>query len=387
MKLTEAYSNYIEISSCNFYRNIRTIQKIIGANTKICIVIKSNAYGHGINNLIHQINNVNPDYIGAVYNNEIITTFNKIGKHNKIKIIRLAPGTPIEVENLIEHHIHIEEVTGSYEHAIVLSKLAQKYNTVLNVHLYINTGMYRMGAQEIEGLAKIFSLPALNIVGVMTHFAKAHMSDGSDYLSTKEQLNLFFDKIKTLKTYNKSLIMHAANSASTIKFKWTHLDMVRVGDCLYGADIEDLDKSQQFLQVFKSFKSSVAMIINNIPANTPIGYDGAYVTKPFSLSRTATIRVGFDHGLPKDSHSRKIEVLIRGKRYPVIGNVSMSMAIVDISKQSLNQPIQIGDEVVIIGIQGDEEITLKEFANKLSKSISEVVLQIGNQSLYSYTVD
>ncbi len=154
--LSNANANFIEISPVNFAENIDAIKCLIGNNTKLCIVMKSNAYGHGIENLIGEAINANPDYIGIAYNSEVllINQYLKNANNKSIKIIRLAPATVDEARELLDNEIHIEEVTGSFEHAELLSKLAVESNNQLNVHLYIETGMYRMGSRELQNIKK-----------------------------------------------------------------------------------------------------------------------------------------------------------------------------------------------------------------------------------------
>ncbi len=167
----------------------------------------------------------------------------------------------------------------------------------------------------------------------MTHLSRAHLNESADFSITNTQLELFQDSVHALKL-SPSTIRHASNSASIIKFNGSHFDMVRVGDCLYGADIEGLNKEFLFKQVFQSFKTSVAMIIENIPKSTPVGYGGLQFTSSHSSATTATIRIGFDYGIPKDAYKNELSVLIRGQKFPIIGATSMSMTIVDITSQS-----------------------------------------------------
>lgn len=370
--------NFMEISAENFLRNIYSVKKLIGSHTKLCIVMKSDAYGHGIKSLISVAIQANPDYIGVTENIEIaiISEYLKKANNKFIKILRLAPATELEIYELLDIGCCVEEITGSWDHANLLSKLAIKFNRQINVHLYIETGMCRMGTRDFNALVKINNLPNICIVGIMTHLSNAHL-EGIDNVSlTKLQIEMF-TRISEKLNLKDHVIRHVANSASTIKFDWSHLDMVRVGDCLYASDISGLNNDRKFKSVFQSIKTSVAMVTHNIQPCTPVGYGGIQRTDPYLKSILATIRIGYNCGIPRDAYKYKINVLIRGQRFPIIGYLSMNLAVIDITRQSKYNLIEIGDEVVIIGKQDTEEITLEEFATKIGKSITEIITQVG----------
>lgn len=381
---------YVEINPAAFGHNIQVIRKTVGPNVKICAVMKSDAYGNGINNLINEAIAQNVDYIAAVDNKEfgvIAPAVIKSGKN--IHMLRIAPVTKSELIEEIQSGWNIEEIAGSVEEAKMLSDTAQemskklKRKIIIGIHLNVETAMGRMGVRSISDMKKIISMPNLKLMGIMTHFAKDYEDPPTDYDYTRMQLNLFESAVSQLHL-ESSVIKHVANSAALLKFPWTHLDMVRAGAIMYGADFDGMGDesslSRQYIPVMKSFKTTVGIIERNVPPHSPINYDGEQYTRDDKPSTTATIRVGYNNGFPRYAYKEKIYVLIEGQKFPIIGKSSMNMVVVDITDENPKHPVKLGDEVVIVGKQGSEEITWSEFAKKNNMDPTNNQLIIGNQN-------
>jgi len=135
-----------------------------------------------------------------------------------------------------------------------------------------------------------------------------------------------------------------------------------------------------FLPVMKALKSSVAIILHDVPPSTTVGYDSLYKTAAGITSTLATVRIGYNNGYPKDAYTNGSEVLIGGKRYPVVGKVSMNMLVADITGQDAKNPIRIGDEVVLLGRQGNEEIKMAELSSRNKITSYELLLRLGNNN-------
>jgi len=177
----------------------------------------------------------------------------------------------------------------------------------------------------------------------------------------------------------KNVVQHVANGAAASKYPWTRKDMVRVGSLIYGEDVNDsLDPKHELKPVMKSYRSEIAIIERNIPPHTPINYDAEEYTRDNQVSTTATLRVGYSYGYPKKAYKEKAEVIINGHKYPIIGKSSMNMVVVDITDKPKNGIVNIGDQAIIVGKQGDEYITWKHFAEMNDMSITEQILNIGN---------
>jgi len=375
---------YIEISPDNYRHNIEAIKKIIGPGVKMCLVMKADAYGHGIDDLIHEAVASGPAYIAAIYNFELRIIYEEIKKQNSnISILRIAPVSYDELKESIINKWDVEEIVSSFDEAVMISATAQKLSKELgrdilvNVHICIETGMGRMGFRDIEEIKRSLKLPRLKLKGLMAHFANAYKKEPGGSEKTRRETEIFDKMVKGL-SFDRPVILHIANSAAAVKFPWARKDMVRVGTLTYGEDIEGLDPNRQLCPVLKAYKSRVAIIEDKVPPGSAIGYDSQQHTSGRRLSTTATVRAGYSEGVPEEAFKKNMQVLIKGKRFPVIGKSSMNMIVVDITGQDRNNPVQIDDEVVIIGKQGKEEITLEEFARKSGCTITQLTILLGN---------
>lgn len=376
--------SYIEISPDNYRHNIEVIKKMIGPDVKLCLVMKGDAYGHGIENLIREAMASEPAYIAAIYNFEFRIIHEEIKKQNKdISILRIAPVLYDELKESIINGLDVEEIIGSFDEAKMISDTALELSNKLkrdisvSVHICIETGMGRMGFRDIEEIKKSLRLPCLKVKGAMTHFANAYKKEPVASEKTKKEVEIF-DKTVAKLGLGSSIIRHLANSAATVRFPWARKDMVRVGTLTYGEDIEGLDPNHLLRPVMKSYKSRVAIIEDRVPPRSVIGYDSLQHTSARRFSTTATVRAGYGEGVPEEAFKKNMQVLIKGKRFPVIGKSSMNMIVVDITDQDKDNPVQINDEVVIIGKQGKEEITLEDFAAKSGCTITQLTILLGS---------
>lgn len=384
---TTPTTTFVEISPAAYYHNLQEIRKMLGPNVKICAVMKSNAYGHGIDNLIAEALKANVDYIAAVDNNEFRLLANRIkAAHKKTHLLRIAPVTKAELIEAQTANWNVEEIAGSLEEAKMLSDTATELSkklgrkVIISIHVNVETGMGRMGFRDVNEIKQAIALPNLKLVGIMTHFAKDYEDPPIDYNATRAQLDVFESVVKEL-NLNKNVIQHVANSGAAAKFPWARKDMVRVGSLTYGEDLDDRQDPKHVLQpVMSSFKTTVAIIERNVPPHSPINYDAMQYTRSDKPSTTATIRIGYYNGFPQYAFQESAVVLIRGQKFPVIGKTSMNMLVIDVTDEDPQNPVKLGDEVVLVGKQGKQRITWDEFAARNKMGITEQVLLIGNQS-------
>ena len=268
--------------------NIKTIGEMLGPEIKVCLVMKSDAYGHGIENLVEKAVLSSPAYIAAVYNSEFSTIQKEIKKQKKdIKFLRIAPVTRDELIQSIINGLEVEEIFGSLEHAKMISAVSRELTEMLgrditiNVHIFIETGMGRMGFKNISDIKAAMKLPGIKIKGVMTHFARASEEGPAGEEMTRGQTEKFDNLVGGL-GLDKSVIRHIANSAAAAKFPWTRKDMIRIGSLTYGEQEEDLrglDPKYKLKPVMTSYKSKVALIEEDVPAHSPVGYDSLQYTR------------------------------------------------------------------------------------------------------------
>jgi len=233
----------------------------------------------------------------------------------------------------------------------------------------IDTGMHRVGIHPPEDAAAFVDRVAgggLDPAGLWTHFARSD----DDEVTTKEQLARFLDAVDEVRRHGHSpRYLHAANSAATIAYPQSHLDMVRTGIAIYGLEPAPGVGSGIGLRPALTWRSAVAMV-KRLPAGERVSYGLHYALD--RESTVATIPVGYADGYPR-SLSSSAEVLIRGRRCRVAGSVTMDQIMADCG----DLPVAPGDEVVLLGRQEQEEIGAEELA-RLSGTISyEVVARIG----------
>lgn len=363
----------VNVSPARFAENIHYLRQKVSP-AKLCVVMKADAYGHGLEALAPVAASSGADYIGICTNHEA-----RIVRRQSpdIPLLRLRSALPDEYKESAQA-LHIEEQVGSRVVADYLNELGQRRGKPLAVHLKIDTGMGRSGffPGEVEHIKHVCQLPWLNIVGIMTHLPNA---DNADLTGTERQLDEFWGLRRKLDDYlPNDIITHTHNSAATVRIWERRADLVRVGAACFGVRTSrDFDNPVE-LEPVMSMQTRI-MEVRAVPAGTTIGYGGLYCTS--RKSRIATIPVGFGEGYPRSLFNKGI-VLIKGQRCPVIGRVSLNITTIDIT--DLDEHIGWGEEVVLIGAQGDEVITFEELADKFDSVHTEINLMAGYMNERSY---
>jgi alanine racemase len=383
-KELQVKSAWIEISPDNYRQNIKRIKSLIGKNVKLCVVMKSDAYGHGLKILAPVAVASSPAYIAAVDNPEFRILASEIKKQGSdVKLLRIAPPLHFELVECIRNDWKVEEVVGSLELARMISNTARDLSKILQqnvqvgIHLNIETGMGRMAFRNIEDIRKAMVLPHLKVKGVMTHFAKVYEENDKGLPMTLKQCDKFKNVVKQL-NLPSDVIRHVANSGAAAMYPEMRLDMVRCGALTYGEDLDDrLDPNHKLKPVITAFKAKVGIINRHVPPGATVGYDSDGIAAPGHQSTMAAVRVGTYQGIPQTGFKNNMKVLIKGQKFPVIGKSSMNILVVDISKQDVRNPVAIGDEVVIIGKQGDQQITVLDFAKYMDKDPTSAMMTIG----------
>lgn len=356
-------NTYTEINLEAIKNNIKEIRKLLAAGVKFMAVVKANAYGHGAVAVSRAAVEAGADYL-AVANLKEAMELREAGIVSPILILTESPTSVMD--EIIQYDL--SQTVYSVTEAAALSEEARKRNKIARIHVKVDTGMGRVGVLPSEAMAftkKISSLPNLGLEGIFSHFAKAE--DPHDNF-TLEQFRKFQQIISRV---NNIPIKHAANSAAVLFHPETHLDMVRVGLMIYGLYPVGNSRNLVRLKSSLSFKSRVTYL-KKVPAGTPLSYGCTYVTPGETI--IVTIPVGYADGFSRRLSNRG-QVIIRGKRYPVAGKVTMDMTMVNVG----NAKVEIGDEVVLIGEQNGQAISVEEIA-QLEDTISyEVICGIGKR--------
>jgi alanine racemase len=343
--------------------NLRQIKTKVGAGVKILPMIKANAYGHGAPAAAKVLAEEGA-YGFGVATFEEASELRQSGIRQPILVV--AGVYPGQVGEFIENQLI--GVAHDLQTMTRLNAVARERGASMSVHIKIDTGMGRLGflPSDVDSWLPTFqSLKALQVEGVFSHFSHAESVQG-DY--TQRQLRIFHDIVGQLRS-KRALVAHLANSAATITLPEAYFDMVRPGIMLYGAYPSPEMKSQIDLKPVLSWKTRI-MQLKKVPLGTSISYGQTFVTQRESL--IATLPVGYADGYQRLLSNRG-EVLVKGKRAPVAGRVCMDLTMVDVTDIA---DVQQGDEVILLGRHGAEEICADEMASWANTISYEILTSI-----------
>lgn len=359
---------FAEINLEAFSHNLKQVRLKVGRDKKIISIIKADAYGHGAVEIAKIASISGADMLGVSTVGESIE-LREAGIESPILVLGGCPKE--DVEWIVSYNL--KSVLYSYEVALSLSKEAERRSKIVDVHIKVDTGMERIGIkpQNIrEFVGKISSLKNINIEGILTHFATAYEVNRE---FTERQIKIFKGVIEELKQdgYNFSYI-HTSNSAAILNYPESYFNTVRPGIILYGSTPFDFAVEDFLIKPVMSWKTSIVHL-HNTPEKTGISYGRRFVTKRDSL--IATIPVGYADGYSR-SLSNKVQVLIGGRRISQVGTICMDMCMIDVTDLP---DVKAGDEVVLIGRQGNEEIRVEELASIAGTIPYEIFCSIGRR--------
>lgn len=359
-------NTYVTIDLDTISANFRAIREKVGV--PVMAVIKADAYGHGAIQVARQLQN-ECAFFGVSSMLEAME-LRQAGLNTPILILghtRVAAFPEAVREN-------IRPTIYRYEDAVALSQEAIKQGKTVPFHFAVDTGMSRLGFQVTEEAAdicrQIAELPNLLPEGMFSHFATA---DCEDLSKSREQAALFdrFDEMLRARGVRVQ-IRHMDNSAGLMNFE-NHYEMVRAGIVTYGMyPSTEVDPALLKLTPALSWHSRVTHV-KELPAGREISYGGTYVTEKPTM--VATVPVGYADGYRR-SLSGKFYVLIRGKRAPILGRVCMDQLMVDVTEIP---GVQVNDRVVLVGHDGDEEITMEQIADAADSFNYEFVCGISRR--------
>ncbi|MCJ7657423.1 MAG: alanine racemase [Candidatus Atribacteria bacterium] len=356
-------STWIEIDLDAIAQNVRNIKKLIGEKKELMAVVKGNAYGHDILE-ISSIVLKNGATRLAVARLEEGIFLRKTG----ISVPILVLGLTLEeqVELLVSYNI--TPTVCKYETIEKLSRFAVQEDKTVKVHIKVDTGMGRIGIfpnHVLDFVKKVKVLKNLEIEGIFTHFSVADEKD-KDY--TEAQFKKFTEVLTILEKEGiKIPVKHVGNSATFLDFPHMWLDLVRPGISIYGLyPSTEVQKTVKLIPAH-SFKTRI-IFLKDLPVGECIGYGRTYITTK-RRTKVVSLPVGYADGYNR-LLSNQGEVLVRGKRFPVIGRVCMDQTMIDVT----NLPqVEVGDEVVLWGRQEQEEITVEEIAKKIGTINYEII--------------
>lgn len=359
---------WLEIDTRAFEQNIATLQSQLQGQSKICAVMKADAYGNGIALLMPSVIKMKVPCVAIASNSEARVVR---ASGYKGQIIRVRTATLDEIRDAMKYNM--TELIGNPDQASAISQLAQKHGKTLNYHLALNSaGMSRNGLDLSTDAGKqaalaIAKLPHLKITGIMTHFPVEEKADVEKGLAAFKSETAWL--IQAAKLNRSQLTLHTANSFATLAVPEARMDMVRPGGLLYGDTIPDHTEYKKIM----AFKTRVASV-NAYPKGNTVGYDRTLtLTRD---SRLANLPMGYSDGYRR-VFTNKGHVLIRGHRVPVVGKVSMNTTMIDVTDYP---DITAGDEVVLYGSQGDAQITQSEVEDINGALLADLYTVWGNSN-------
>jgi len=370
---------WIEISLPALRHNIAAFRKILRNRSEIMGIIKADAYGHGAVKIAATLKQEGIHRFGVALVQEGIE-LRENGVTDPILILGYTPKE--DFTSLLRYNLTPTLYTT--EQAVRLSRHARKVRKTARAHLKIDTGMGRIGylpgPESIEKIKEITDLPNLDIEGIFSHQAWADAPDSTFAEHQFERFRNFLNRLNQSGLQFK--ITHIANSAATINYPHMHLDLVRLGISLYGLypDVRMAIQPKINLRPVMSVKTQL-IHIKEVPKGTPISYGCSFTTSRKSI--IGTIPMGYADGIPRALSSRG-EILVRGRRCPVVGLVCMDQFMVDLTDLREGK---IGDEVVFLGSQGDDCITADEIAEKAGTISYEIVTRMSPRLPRIYVED
>lgn len=345
--------------------NVSVLRDWLPERTHLMAVVKADGYGHGAMAVAQTALLAGADWLGVATVAEGLR-LRSLGFNQPMLLLGLL--TPAAYPAAIEANLDV--TVGSAAALTQLSRTASQMGRVARVHLKLDTGMTRVGeptskADELVTIA--LSSSHLELVGLESHLATAEDPDGR---FAREQLSRFAE-VASRPEIPSTVIRHVANSAATVFYPEAHWDMVRPGLLLYGIPPR-VGASIPFpLRRAMSINAHITQI-REVGPGVAVGYGGSFVTS--RKTKLALLPVGYADGLPR-ALSNKQSVLVGGIRCPIAGNISMDQCAVDVTDADPN----LGDEVVFLGPQGQDEVLVEEWADAADTIPYEIICGLGRR--------
>jgi alanine racemase len=375
--LSERRPTWAEINLVNLVHNFRVMRAAVGDGVAIMPAVKADAYGHGAIECARALEHAGADWFGVALVEEGVE-LRRAGISRPL--LCLGGFWENQTRLLIEHDL--TPVVFRLDQLEQLDGFARWAGRAVNYHLKVDTGMGRLGVPcrelgaFLDGAARYTNV---KLDGVMTHFASADDPHQGEF--TRRQAELFEKAIEQVRERNHSPTwIHQANSAATHALPKGPANMVRLGGVLYGLwrDVTNPSIRPLDWRAVLSLHTRI-ILLKRLPAGTPLGYGCTFVTARESL--IATLAIGYADGLRR-ALSNCGNVLVRGRVAPIVGRISMDLTIVDVTDVA---GAAVGDEAVLIGRQGETEISAEELAARLETISYELTCSISPRVPRVYT--
>jgi len=354
-----------EINLSALEHNLNLVRQMAGENVRLLCVVKAHAYGHGIKEVSKKLVSCGIDYLGVATVDEAVILRKYLG--SDVSILVLGSIFKEEADDVLRHSI--SQTVADRDIAAVLSESAQRFKKTVKIHIKIDTGMGRIGVwheQAVDFIKWARELSGIEIEGIWTHLSSAD----EDEAFTNEQIYIFRQLTKELDDLGINIpLKHVANSMAVIGFGHARLNLIRPGLILYGLYPKaDLKENLDFIPVM-SIKTRI-VFLKEVPAGRFISYGKRFATH--RITKIATLPIGYGDGYPR-ALSGKANVLVRGERAPIVGTVCMDQIMIDVGHI---KDVSVGDEAVLLGSQGSQQISAEELAQLSGTIPYEIVCSI-----------
>jgi alanine racemase len=357
--MTERAIAHVDLGAVE--RNCAQLRSLLSEGTRLCAVVKADAYGHGHAWCAKAALSGGADWLAVATAGEA-AELRRHGVDSRI----LVMGALTHEEARVALEAVADVVVWDERFARALAELHTPGTLPANVHVKLDTGMGRLGTRVLDEALEVAERvaaagPAVELAGAMTHFASAD----EDPEFTAAQLSRFEPFVRALRGRWPEIVIHAANSAATLREPASHFDLVRCGIAVYGADPMNVDPLPHGLEPALELSSYVAAVKRASPGESA-GYGRRWVAR--SETWLATVPLGYGDGIRR-ALSNNCEVLIGGRRYPVVGTVSMDNITVEVGNAD---SVRCGDRVILIGADGGERVTAEEIARRIDTIYYEI---------------
>lgn len=366
--MEKLYKTWAEIDLGAVRENIAKIRERLGRGVGLLAVVKADAYGHGMAQISRAALQAGASWLGVSNIHEALKLRRS---HPSAKILILSAGMAGHAGAIVRHRV--TPVICSLEMLDAVAGAARRAKRIVDVHIVIDTGMGRIGVWHegaFDFIRRARRTKGVRLEGLSSHFACAADRDLS---FTKLQLDRFKRVLgKCARAGIRFPLTHVANSGALLGLPSSYFTLARIGIMIYGVyPSREVIKSIP-LRAALTLKTEICFL-KNVPPGRSISYCRSYVT--YRDTRVATIPIGYGDGYCRLLSNRG-EVLVRGQRAPVIGNITMDQTMIDVGHIP---GAQVGDEVVVIGRQGDNEITVNEVADLTGTIPYDVMCAMGKQ--------
>lgn len=389
----ETRPNWAEVSLSALRHNFRVVQEHVGPQVTICAVVKCNAYGHGVEECAPALQQAGATWFGVTSTDEGVVLRDSGITGRILVMCGLYPG---EEEEALRHSLTPAVFRLEQAEALARAAAGLRLAHRVPIHLKIDTGMARLGLplaelhDFCEGMKR---LPEIELEGVFSHLASSEVLDDED---TALQIQRYERALRSISEWGlHPRLRHLANSGAVTVRPNTWYNFVRPGLALYGYEQPIFrdgfllrDPPSLPLKPVLAWKTHI-LGLRDVPAGQPLGYNGAYVTP--APARIAAVSVGYGDGLSRkvsihagdpvpslddDPAVGRGEVLIRGQRAPMVGRISMDLTLLDVTRIP---GVSIGDEVVLIGRSGEQEITAWDLARSSDTVVYETLCNLSKR--------